>query len=89
MVVISYLYFVCFFFEVFVAKLHVAESARKDLAITNLACSKKYAPFPRPIPYALFLLDCLPFLVGEIALVQSTLITSAVVLSLPALSNDA
>jgi hypothetical protein len=54
------------FLEVFVAKLHVAEWARKDLAITNLACSKKHAPFPRSTPYALFLLDCLAFLVSEI-----------------------
>jgi hypothetical protein len=67
MVVISYLYFVCFFFGGFVAKLHVAEWARKDLATTKPSSSKKHAPFPRSTPYALFLLDCLAFLGAKLA----------------------
>ena len=48
MVVISYLYFVCFFFGGFVAKLHVAEWARKDLAITKPCMQQKVCSFSSP-----------------------------------------
>ena len=73
-----------------VAKLPVAEWARKDLATTELYVQQKACSFG---PFNIFKLDFLPdcpaLSMDEMALFQSTLITSAVVLSLPALSNDA
>jgi hypothetical protein len=73
-----------------VAKLHVAEWARKDLATTELCVQQKACSFgPFNIFKLGFLPDCPVLSMDEMALFQSTLITSAVVLSLPALSNDA
>jgi hypothetical protein len=62
MVVISYLYFVCFFFGGVCCETACCGMGAQGFSnYKNLACSKKYAPFPRSTPYALFLLDCLAF----------------------------
>jgi hypothetical protein len=89
MVVISYLYFVCFFFGGVCCETACCGMGAQGFSNYKPCMQQKVCSFSSLEPYVLFLLDCLPFLVGENALVQSTLITSAVVLSLPALSNDA
>jgi hypothetical protein len=66
MVVISYLYFVSIL-EVLVAKLHVAEWARKDLATTELCVQQKVCSFGSFKILSLFLLDCPALLMDEMA----------------------